>query len=398
MSNKFEIPAIKITQPLGTFYVFKMEADDLNKVSYSSRAKYKKSGFLNNVFSPISGTQRKLVDERGTEISRYIDSVECALPNSIVLGANISEDGSLIENKDEWYVEEDDFGNCILVIPTERELASIIDGQHRLAGCIASERKNIELLCAVYLDLPLPYQAYLFASINANQKKVSKSLAYELYGFGSDEEERIQWSPEKLAVSIARKLNFDSSSNIKGKIILGAQIADEKKGYISLASMVESILQLVTSNPKKDRDVILNYRNKSGRASLKPNAKIPLRGFYILGKDEEIENIIFNFINYIFDVKFYDKSSYLYKTIGIEALFNLLKKYLAINNNVFKVDDFNTFCSPIWTIDFSVDFFTASGIGKSRVSNALLLSTGIKDVKDVKNKNDAQTLKAILSL
>lgn len=392
MTNKFEIPAIKIRQPLGTFYVFKMEASDLSLVSYSSRAKYKKSGFLSNIFSPISGTQRELVDERGNEISRYINSVECAIPNSIVLGANISEDGNLIDSENKWHVEEDDLGNCTLIIPSERELASIIDGQHRLAGCMASDRKNIELLCAVYLDLPLPYQAYLFASINANQKKVSRSLAYELYGFGSDAEERILWSPEKLAVSIARKLNFDESSNIKNRVILGAQIMDDQNGYLSLASLVDSILQLITGNPKKDRDVILHYRNKEGRKSLDSNLKMPFRQLYIQGNDQEIERVIFEFINFIFQEKRFNEKSYLYKTIGIQSLFSLLKRYLVESNRHFDLVAFEKFCEPIWKIDFASDFFTASGIGKSRILNALLISTGLLDVKNMRNQEDAKKL------
>jgi DNA phosphorothioation-associated DGQHR protein 1 len=398
MSNKFEKNAIKITQPLGTFYVFKMKASDLKLVSYSSRAKYKKSGFLNNVFSPISGTQRELLDKRGNEISRYINSVECAMPNSIVLGANISEDGDLIEDEDKWYVEEDALGNCKLIIPTSRELASIIDGQHRLAGCMASERQDLELLCAVYLGLPLPYQAYLFASINANQKKVARSLAYELYGFGSDNEDRVLWSPEKLAVSLARKLNFDDESLIKGKIILGAQTADEQGGYLSLASLVDSILQLVTGNPKKDRDVILHYRNKEGRKSLEPNLKIPLRQLYIDGNDQEINRIVFEFLNFIFKDIHFDSKSYLYKTIGVQSLFSLLKKYLIKESGQFKIATFENFCAPIWNIDFAVDFFTASGIGKSRIFNTLQVSTGLLSVEDVKNKDDAKKISELIKL
>ena len=54
-------------------------------------------------------------------------------------------------------------------------------------------------------------------------------------------------------------------------------------------------------------------------------------------------------------------------------------------------------CVPIWAIDFTEDFFTASGIGKSRILNALLLSTGFKSFKNVKNVDDAKKLERLLN-
>lgn len=397
MSEPFKIFAIKITQPLGTFYVFKMKASDLNSVSYSSRAKYKKSGFFNNAFSPITGTQRELDEDREKEIARYINSVECAIPNSIVLGANISEAGNLIDDESKWFVNDEGNGIYTLTIPKNKKMASIIDGQHRLAGCMKSDRKDLELLCAVYLDLPLPYQAYLFASINANQKKVSKSLAYELYGFGSDNEDKYLWSPEKLAVSIVRKINFDKYSKVKGQIHLGAQSHEEQNGYLSLAAMVESVLSLITNNPKKDRDVILHYRNKSGRSSLEKNKNIPLRDLYISNKDDEIEKVVCDFVNFIFDEINYDAKSYLYKTIGIQSLFTLLKKYLQQKPMPFNINEFKIFCAPIWRIDFSNDFFTASGIGKSRITNTLLAATNLVDLDKIRNEEDRHKIEILIN-
>ena len=84
-----------------------------------------------------------------------------------------------------------------MIIPslTERS-ASIIDGQHRLHAfdklpTDALER-SMELLCVVFLELPTPYHAYVFATINFNQKRVDRSLAYELFGFDVDERP-VQW-------------------------------------------------------------------------------------------------------------------------------------------------------------------------------------------------------------
>jgi hypothetical protein len=40
------------------------------------------------------------------------------------------------------------------------------------------EHRDMELLCVVFIDLPTPYHAYIFATINFNQKKVDRSLTY----------------------------------------------------------------------------------------------------------------------------------------------------------------------------------------------------------------------------
>ncbi|MGR5368159.1 DGQHR domain-containing protein [Photobacterium damselae] len=395
MMYKDPIPAIKIQQPLGVFYVFKMKASDLNELTFSSRAKYKKSGFLNNNFDLLEGNQRNLDEERSKDIARFINSVESALPNSIILGANFKEDGTLVEKKKQWYVEETNDGLCYLNIPVNEKLAAIIDGQHRLSGCVISERKDIELLCAVYLDLPVPYHAYLFANINANQKKVPKSLAYELYGFGTEDEDKNIWSPEKLAVSLVRKLNFSERSNLKGKVILGAQISDENKGFISLASLVDSIMKLITKDPKKDRDNILYYRNKKGRKTLVTDESIPLRQCYIDNNDDVIEDTVFEFINYIFDKKRYNDESYLFKTIGVESLFMFLRDCIKLDSGV-NMEKIKSRVDKLWDVDFTDDFFTASGIGKSRVYNTILVATGLKNIQKIKKQKDQLKISELL--
>jgi DGQHR domain-containing protein len=93
-------------------------------------------------------------------------------------------------------------------------VAAVVDGQHRLFGfeAVSDERKKMPLACAIFLDLPTPQQASVFATINFNQKPVSKSQTYELFGYNLDDEPPESWSPEKLSVFIARKLNVDPQS------------------------------------------------------------------------------------------------------------------------------------------------------------------------------------------
>ncbi|MDO6620403.1 DGQHR domain-containing protein [Shewanella sp. 6_MG-2023] len=384
------LPAIKIEQPVGTFYAVSMSSDFLNKVSFSSRAEYKRKDMVDGVFSFLSGNQRELDDKRSKEIAKYIDSTEATFPNSLILGANVDKNGSFVTDKDKrWRIEEKD-GSLFLVIPSDEKVATLIDGQHRLSGFKYSDRKNMQLLCSVFIDLPAPYQAYIFATININQKKVNKSLAYELYGFKLEDEEKEKWSPEKLAVYITRKLNKHSGL-LRDKIKLGAAVEGGDDGIISLSTIVDGILKLITSNPKRDRDDLLNFKNKEGRAKLdKGTPSTPLRAKYIAYDDEYIESIVFDFFDCVDERlwKKQSKESYLLKTIGFNALFDLFKAYLFENDGHFDRNEFCELLSKLDDIDYGHIFFTASGIGASRMKNIFLIRCGYKKLEDLNDHKD----------
>src|SRR5690606_26453257 len=101
-----------------------------------------------------------------------------------------------------WTATEVEGDLCSVTIPSAKKLAAVIDGQHRLFGFVDAkpERLTMNLLCSVFLDLPKPFQAQLFATINSTQKRVDKSLTYELFGYNIDDEAENLWTPDKLAV------------------------------------------------------------------------------------------------------------------------------------------------------------------------------------------------------
>lgn len=176
---------IRVKQPLGTFYVASISARKLLSLCYSDPAELRKDGFY------VDGTQRLESEKRLKEISDYICTHEAAFPNAIILGANYNREGDYIDDPglswkiDEIEGEDGSDTSYKLVIPTDKKLASIIDGQHRLKAFhyCEDEFHEMELLCAIYIDLPIPYHAFLFSTINFNQKKVDRSLAYNLFGF-----------------------------------------------------------------------------------------------------------------------------------------------------------------------------------------------------------------------
>ena len=139
-----KLPAIRVNQPIGEFYAVSINSRILQQVAFSSKAEYKRKDLVEGVFSLMSGNQRELDDNRSKEISVYIDSVEATFPNSVILGANLDRSGNFITDPAKrWNIRKDEKGNYELIVPTKEQVATIIDGQHRLSGFKYSERKSM---------------------------------------------------------------------------------------------------------------------------------------------------------------------------------------------------------------------------------------------------------------
>jgi len=207
--------ALKVSQPLTNFYVVVLKANELLKIAFSEPLTY-----ISDT-GELKGNQRIINHSRLKQIGKYIDTVEMTFPNSIILSVNYNEDGSLITNHEKrWKIIENQDETFLEFNPNIKS-ASIIDGQHRLNGFKYSEleeRRDTDLVCSIFFDLPNPYQAYLFATINGNQKRVDKSLALEQFGYFVAKEESSAWTPEKLAANITRKMNFNKGSPLCNKI------------------------------------------------------------------------------------------------------------------------------------------------------------------------------------
>ena len=321
----FTSSGILVSQPFGEFFVTSVPARILLETAYSDRLKAIKQ--VDGTYK-LDGSQRILADARLGEIGKFIDMPSATFPNTIILAANYREEDGLMEGdetvdekaeeeneKKKWRLELSE--NKItgqLIIPTADRLAAIIDGQHRLFGFKFStkkERLDFPLLCAIFFELPKSYQAFLFATVNANQKPVSKSQTYELFGYNVEDESPEKWTPEKLSVFLTRKLNTETDSSLKGHILVPAEndfsqtISEHKKSgvwAVSTATIVEGIVKLISSNPKKDSYGMhggLDYKSGTrSRLSLDAGANIPpLRALYLETNDDLIYTGIKNYIN-----------------------------------------------------------------------------------------------------
>nr|WP_312295499.1 DGQHR domain-containing protein [Brevundimonas diminuta] len=398
--------ALRVQQPLGTFYVAVIPARQLLDVAFtdltSAHARVDGRGY------DIDGTQRFRQDKRLDEIASYLKRGDASVPNSIILAANFrQEDGNIEEDEggDEeevvnppasrrWSINLLEDGCYELTIPTRAKLAAVIDGQHRLfafarASDETSEPLAMDLLCSIYIDLPKPWQASLFATVNSTQKRVDKSLTYELFGYNVEEEPPELWTPDKLAVYHTRLLGTDPASALRGRITIAPQrdpilqrLALTDQWKVSTATIVEGLMKLYSSNPKRDSNE-MSRSPKSGRKALtSKHDKSPLRALYIASdQDEVIYRIVRNYLAACYKVFWQTapERSFIVRTVGIQALLDVLRHIVAqvVEEGDASLERFEIILRRAEHEDFSEDRFrNASGSGRTIIRRAIEAAIG----------------------
>jgi len=169
-NNTIRFPAIEVEQPIGLFYIGAMNATDLVSVAHADIRRIEERDIEN-----IVGIQRPLVKKRVTEITQYVNTIDATFPTCIILAVDsMAEDG-----QDNIIYDED---TREIQLRRGEKVAQIIDGQHRIAGlqgCTSTFQINV----AIFVDMDLEDKGNVFATINLQQTKVSKSLAYDLYEY-----------------------------------------------------------------------------------------------------------------------------------------------------------------------------------------------------------------------
>lgn len=382
-------PAISVSQPIGEFFLCSIPADVLLDVTFSIPATIKRK---EGVFAGILGNQRKLSEARAKQIGAYIDEDDSTFPNTIILSANYRDNGDYEEDESlRWRISAGADGCSSLIIPGLGKLASIIDGQHRLEGFRASTRlgrSKMGLPCAVFMNLPRPYQAKIFATININQKRVDKSLAYELFGYDLNQSDSNKWPPDMLGVYLARVLESEPTSPFKGHVKLALIESDDEQAptsddslewKVSVACLVEGVIKLISQRPAADRSAMAG--GKSLDRSRLQSDSAPLRDLYKDGKDKTLLTIISDYFSVVKELLWQDQpsKSFIVRTVGVLALFDVLRDAL-LANRVNQADVRGSTKSLLLGakgIDFSDDFFHASGAGRVRIRNVLAYVTGL---------------------
>ena len=107
-SFPLRLPAIKVQQPLGDFFVISLDAATLREVTFldpTRIASVDKKAF----WYSLLGAQRTSSERRAKQIAKYIDTVEAAFPNSIILAANYIHNGEFQEDDEKrWKIKQVD--------------------------------------------------------------------------------------------------------------------------------------------------------------------------------------------------------------------------------------------------------------------------------------------------
>lgn len=319
---------IEVKQGFGIFYACSIPAIDLLQICEPIRAEVLDEEIENDPLDmsirKSSGTQRQLGKSRPEQIKEYIQTGVAAFPNSIIIGANISDSGYLLDIEDRTWK----FDKGSLLISAGALSAAIIDGQHRLAGFekLAKNEPALqdELLCSIYLDIPMTYHAQIFSSINSTQRRVPKNLIYQLYQIDMDEKSPRFWSPEVLSVYLSRALGSDKDSVLKDHVVLALDNENIKKEWnISLASLVEGILKFISENPKRDRDSFYSKKMESKVRKDVGNDRSVWRTRYIEMLDKSTYEDIKFYLNACYSV--FDEGSTYRSSIGCSALLDALR-------------------------------------------------------------------------
>jgi len=272
-NDEIRVECIKVPQSGLEFYAFVMNSKTLREIAYVSRR---------DPMNP-QGYQRYHRKKRLKDVGEYIKKPRATFPNSIIV--NLDPQKARFEAAAE--------GNRgTIVIPKERGVAWIIDGQHRLYGFEHSEGKEFDLLVAAYLGLSISDQATIFKIINSTQKGVSPSLIYDLIDLTKDAEYL-----DERAHEIVKALNEDDDSPWKGEIkMLGVG-----KGIVSQAAFIGELKRLLQD---------------------------PIFKEYPAGEQIKILKDYFTVLKELFPTAWLSKKHVLCKTLGLAATLLIMPKVL----------------------------------------------------------------------
>lgn len=405
ISFPFKATALRVEQPMGSFYVTVLPVELLLQVCASDTLTAKLSADGSSY--KLEGTQRAKREDRMSEIAEYINRVDAAFPNSVIIAANhdlktgfdqgeaedisheIDQPGADNESK-AWRVHQDREESYLLEIPSNSQMAAIIDGQHRLFSFThekvkRSARENMQLVCSVFMDLPKSLQAQVFAVINSTQKRVDRSLTYELFGYNVESEPANLWTPDKLAVFLSRKMGTEEGSPLQGRVTVApkADVALEERAksewQISTAVVVDGILRLFSNNPKRDSNWMHQKKSLPRKTllQLKANDSSPLRSAFIEGNDLLIYTMVSNCLKVV-DELWWSRAgsnSVILKTIGVQAVFDILRRKVAekaLQEKDVRTSFFRRVLEPAKNLDFSEESLrNYSGAGRIRVRRAI---------------------------
>lgn len=367
ISRTEKIQGFFVQQPIGEFFVGIIPAKLLTEIAYADLRK------VENIEGKHSGLNRPISNERVKEIRDYVQRTDATFPNTIIIAIN-----------SEKIVEQN---GSEIVIAIEKDVAKIIDGQHRVRGLeralneekeAEQKKQNIkklerfDLIVSVFVDLPIEDQAAIFSTINLKQTPVNKSLVYDLFELDPER------SPQKTCHLVAKSMNKDESSPFFQRIkLLGRNPEiDGKvlyKAPLTQAAFIKYLLPMITDNAERDRELLKNKKPIPTIDNAVERGQV-FRRYFQKEEDSTIIRILNNYFGAVSDVfpeEWTNKDNPLSKTVGYGALMRLLKTDLfpiGDRQNDLSKSFFSTyFEKAVGKITFDFDEYAPAGKGETNL-------------------------------
>lgn len=295
MPTKLRLSVLKVSQPIGDYYIASVRAQDLVEMSYSDVRRMVQA---DRDIERYLGIQRPVSTARVKQIRKYLEGSDATFPTSVILAVEdrcanfepgVNSTGTLTIHS----FEGDDTDDA--PIPFDR-VAKVIDGQHRIAAFMDEEnnwqfdfRKPFEVNVAIFVGADISVQATIFATVNLQQTKVSKNLVYDLTELAKTP------SPHKTCHNVTVALDSQRDSPFYKRVKrLGSATPGREKEPLTQAAFVESLVKFISVTPIEDRNRLLDgVRIK--RATTSELRKTPFRNIFLDGKEVDIAEIIFNY-------------------------------------------------------------------------------------------------------
>lgn len=321
------IEVLKISQPIGEFYIGSIDSQTLLNITKTDVRRFTHEGDPGE----IDGIQRELSKPRLKELREYVNLDYATFPTSVILAIDhrcveldkSDECNNLFYLKVKSYDGGENEDDC--PIPIEGA-ALVIDGQHRLAGLenIDPTKEPFQVNVSIFVGADIADQAEIFSRVNLAQTKVNKSLAYDLFTYAREK------SPYKVAHDIVLALNNDVGGPFHHRIKrLGVNTPGIEGEMLAQATVVNGLLRHLP--PHQERERSKSLLQLSWKREEKESWR--QRIFVDFYREDEFVNIFLNVSNYFEAVRNKwpaawnnpQEGQILARTTGYNALIRFLK-------------------------------------------------------------------------
>jgi DGQHR domain-containing protein len=273
--------ALRIQQPIGEIYIARMTAEQVQRVTFFDvRRRIQEERDIERYL----GIQRPLDDKRVESLKKYVNYSDAAFPTAIIVAVD-AEYAEFREKESELILTNTRKG-ATKPDTAIRGVCRVIDGQHRIAGLEGFRGKNFEVVVSVFVGSDISDQAYIFATVNLEQNKVNRSLAYDLFELARKR------SPYKTCHNITVALDRNQGGPFYLRVKrLGVSTEGREGELLTQATFVNGLIGYISDDPKLDRDLLLNDK-KLEKVSGAEARRLCFRNLFIDEEDIKIGKIV----------------------------------------------------------------------------------------------------------